>query len=129
MKAVVIELGKHGMKRFVWLLGWIVLCLAAGAVGAVVSGPDAWYQNLNKPIWTPPSWVFAPVWTTLYILMAIAAWLVWEQRSAANVRMPIALFLVQLALNAAWTWIFFGLHRPDWAFFELIVLWLTVAAT
>jgi translocator protein len=117
------------MKRFAWLLGWIVLCLAAGAVGAIVSGPDAWYQSLNKPTWTPPSWVFAPVWTTLYILMAIAAWQVWEQRSAANVRTPIALFLVQLALNAAWTWIFFGLHRPDWAFFELVVLWLAVVAT
>ncbi len=117
------------MKRFAWLVGWILLCLAAGAIGAIVSGPDAWYQSLNKPVWTPPSWVFAPVWTTLYILMAIAAWLVWERRTAINVRVPLTLFFLQLALNAAWTWIFFGLHRPDWAFFELVVLWLTVVAT
>ena len=90
----------------------------------LVCGPDRRHGQrsgcmvscLNKPAWTPPSWVFAPVWTTLYVLMGIAAWQVWERRLTTSVKRPIGMFLVQLVLNAAWSLIFFGLHRPDWLF-------------
>lgn len=91
--------------------------------------PGTWYAGLAKPAWTPPGWVFAPVWTMLYLLMAVAAWLVtlngeWRQR-----RLPLALFILQLAVNAAWSWLFFGLQRPDWALLNILVLWGLVSVT
>lgn len=110
------------------LAAWVLLCLAAGFTGALVSGPDAWYQRLNKPDWTPPAWVFGPVWTTLYILMGVAAWLAWSKEHAAK-RSALALFLVQLALNAGWSWIFFGAHAIGWALVELLLLWAVLVAT
>lgn len=105
-----------------------MLCFSAGAVGAQFT-PGTWYAGLAKPAWTPPGWVFAPVWTTLYLLMAVAAWLVtlngeWRQR-----RLPLALFILQLAVNAAWSWLFFGLQRPDWALLNILVLWGLVSVT
>ena len=116
------------MKRWFYLLFWITLCFSAGAVGAQFT-PGAWYAGLAKPAWTPPGWVFAPVWTTLYLLMAVAAWLVtlhgeWRQR-----RLPLGLFSLQLAVNAAWSWLFFGLQRPDWALVNIVVLWGLVSVT
>jgi tryptophan-rich sensory protein len=116
------------VKRWFYLLFWITLCFSAGAVGAQFT-PGVWYAGLAKPAWTPPGWVFAPVWTTLYLLMAVAAWLVtlhgqWRQR-----RLPLALFSLQLAVNAAWSWLFFGLQRPDWALVNIIVLWGLVTMT
>lgn len=116
------------MKRWFYLLFWITLCFSAGAVGAQFT-PGAWYAGLAKPAWTPPGWVFAPVWTTLYLLMAVAAWLVtlhgeWRQR-----RLPLGLFCLQLAVNAAWSWLFFGLQRPDWALVNILVLWGLVSVT
>ena len=110
-------------------VAWVGLSLGAGILGAVGSGPDAWYQSLDKPPWTPPSWLFGPVWTTLYILMGIAAWLVWEQRHTTRVQSALGLYLGQLALNAAWSWLFFGLHRPGLAFAELMVLWVAILVT
>lgn len=105
-----------------------MLCFSAGAVGAQFT-PGTWYAGLAKPAWTPPGWVFAPVWTMLYLLMAVAAWLVtlngeWRQR-----RLPLALFILQLAVNAAWSWLFFGLQRPDWALLNILVLWGLVSVT
>jgi tryptophan-rich sensory protein len=110
------------------LVGWLVLCFAAPALGAF-SMPDAWYASLRKPPWNPPGWVFGPVWTLLYAMMAVAAWLVWRRGGLAAQRGPLAWFLVQLALNAAWTPLFFGLHRPDWAFLDIVLLWIAIAAT
>ena len=107
------------------LVGWLVLCFGAAAVGARFK-PGEWYQALRKPSWTPPSWLFAPAWTLLYAMMAVAAWLVWRQTGFSG---EVGLFVLQLALNAAWSWLFFGLHRPAFAFADIVVLWLAILAT
>jgi translocator protein len=110
------------------LLVWLALCLAAGWFGSHYQ-PGAWYAQLQKPSFNPPAWVFAPVWTALYVLMAVAAWLVWRERRRAQVYPALALFIVQLGLNAAWTWIFFGWQRPGAALLEILALWLALLAT
>jgi len=107
------------------LLLFVALPLLAGALGARF-GPDAWYAALVKPSFNPPPWVFPPVWTALYLAMGVAAWLVW--RAGARGR-PLVLWSAQLVLNAAWTPLFFGLHRPDLALVDMLVLWGLVAAT
>lgn len=91
--------------------------------------PGEWYASLRKPSWNPPGWVFGPVWVALYTTMALAAWLVWRRGGFAAQGRPLALFLVQLVLNAAWTPLFFGLHRPGLAFAEILLLWLAIVAT
>ena len=106
---------------------WLLLTFSAAAFGARF-GPDEWYRQLAKPAWTPPNAIFAPVWTILYLLMATAAWLVWKRQGVAGAVVPLALFIFQLALNAAWSWLFFGRHRPQAAFVDIVVLW-AVAAT
>jgi tryptophan-rich sensory protein len=82
-----------------------------------------WYPTIQKPSWTPPSWVFMPVWTLLFVLMAVSAWLVWSRVGVLTARWGLALFLVQLALNAGWSGLFFALRRPDLAY----LLWVTYA--
>jgi tryptophan-rich sensory protein len=109
----------------VGLVGWLVLCFAAAAVGARYK-PGAWYAGLRKPAWNPPKWLFAPVWTLLYAMMAVAAWLVWRDVGLSR---EVGLFVVQLVLNAAWTWLFFGLKRPGLAFADIVALWLAILAT
>lgn len=113
------------------LVVFLIICFAAAAIGGIVTGPaiDGWYETLEKPSWQPPAWLFGPVWTVLYMLMAIAAWLVWRQAGARSASVPLSLFAIQLVLNVAWSWIFFGLQRPGWAALELIVLWLAIAVT
>ena len=91
--------------------------------------PGEWYAALKKPAWNPPAWIFGPVWTSLYTMMAVAAWLVWQRGGFVSQRRPLMLFLAQLALNAAWTPLFFGLHLPGLAFAEILLLWVTIAAT
>lgn len=88
--------------------------------------PGVWYAALNKPAWNPPAWVFGPAWTLLYLLMAIAAWLVWMRDGW---RRPLRLYFVQLALNAAWTPIFFGAHQLGWALVEIMALWAAILLT
>lgn len=112
------------------LAAMVTGCLAAGVVGAVFTADsvDGWYRTVDKPHWTPPDWVFGPVWTTLYIMMGVAAWLVWRQ-SGANGRGALALFGLQLILNVGWSLVFFGFRRPGAAFVEILVLWLALAAT
>mgnify|MGYP001432860613 CR=1 FL=1 len=121
-------MSRSPIKSAFYLVFWVLLCFSAAAVGAQFT-PGPWYDDLVKPAWTPPGWVFAPVWTTLYLLMAVSAWLVtlhgnWHQR-----RLPLAVFSLQLAFNAAWSWLFFGLQRPSWALVDIIVLWLLVGVT
>ena len=127
------------------LLSWILLCFGAAALGSIATAPaiGSWYRTLAKPEWTPPDAVFGPVWTTLYLTMAVAAWLVGRTRDAtrktpfepvasapsASVTPALALFVVQLALNVAWSWIFFGMKSPGWAAVEIALLWLAIAAT
>ena len=84
---------------------------------------------LKKPSWNPPGWIFGPVWTALYTIMAVAAWLVRRQGGWGKQRKPVLIFLVQLALNALWTPLFFGLHPPGVVFTEIVLLWLAIAAT
>ena len=110
------------------LIGWLALTFAAAATGVFVS-TGGWYAELAKPSWNPPSWVFGPVWTLLYAMMAVAAWLVWQRGGWKAQRGPLALYLVQWALNALWTPLFFGMQRPALAFGEIVLLALAVLAT
>ncbi len=110
---------------------WIFLCVAGGAiVGILTAGGDSeWYQALNKPSWTPPAWVFPPVWTTLYAMMGMAGWLVWRQGGWRKQSLALNLFFVQLALNYAWSFIFFTAQRLEWALIEIIVLLIVIIIT
>jgi translocator protein len=108
--------------------GWVVVTFAAAAMGGFFL-PGEWYARLQKPAWNPPNWIFAPVWTALYTIMAVAAWLVWKRGGFAGRRAALSLFLLQLLFNALWSPLFFGLHRPGLAFADLLLLWLALLAT
>lgn len=115
-------------RRLLALAGWVLLCFTAAAMGGLFM-PGEWYGTLNKPTWNPPGWVFGPVWSALYTMMAVAAWLVWRQGGWGRQRKPLLIFLPQLALNALWTPLFFGLHWIGVALAEIILLWLAIAWT
>ena len=110
------------------LIGWLVLTFCAAATGAFVR-TDGWYADLIKPIWNPPGWVFGPVWTGLYVMMAVAAWLVWREGAWKRQRGPLTLYLIQWLLNAIWTPLFFALHQPGWAFAEILILLVAILTT
>jgi len=94
------------------------------------TGPGSWYQTLEKPTWNPPGWVFAPVWTTLYIMMGVALFFVWKTSTNIRIRnIALFLFALQLVLNFSWSFIFFKLEEPGWAVAEIIVLWTATLAT
>jgi benzodiazapine receptor len=112
-------------KSVIGLMGWLAVTFAAGWIGSRYM-PGAWYASLAKPSWTPPNVVFAPVWSTLYVLMGVAAWIVWRRAGFSGAGTALALFVVQLVLNALWSYLFFGLHRPDIAFFDIVALWVTI---
>lgn len=118
----------RGPARWWGLAGWLIASFLPGTMG-VWFKPGAWYAALTKPAWNPPSWLFAPVWSTLYAAMGIAVWLVWSRGGWAAQRRPLTLFVVQLVLNAAWTPLFFGLHWPAVAFGEILLLWAAIATT
>jgi translocator protein len=110
------------------LAGWLLLCFAAAALGSLFP-PDGWFEQLRKPSWQPPNWLFGPVWTILYALMAVAAWLIWRRHGFSNASAPLTLFLVQLTFNAAWSPIFFGMKQPGLAFIIIVVLFTLIVAT
>lgn len=114
-------------QKWLGLPVWIIIAYLPSATAAFVD-TGAWYDSLNRPVWTPPSWVFGPVWTLLYLLMGIAAWRVWARHGLGHrsTRLALGLFLVHLILNAAWTWIFFGLHMLTAAAAEIVVLWAMI---
>ncbi len=118
-------------KHVSMLLVFIVICMGAAGLGAIATTPEigGWYQTLNKPTWNPPSWIFAPVWTALYLMMAVAAWDVWRSADFAKTKFAMTIFAVQLILNIAWSWIFFRWHQIGWAMFEIVALWATILAT
>ena len=113
------------------LLGFTAACLAVAGVGGAVTAlsVDDWYRELTKPPFNPPDWVFAPVWTALYLLMAIAAWRVWRYRHYPGRRPALVLFAIQLALNLLWSCLFFGLGAVGVALVEIVALWAAILAT
>ena len=112
------------------LAAWLAVTFAAAAVGALGSaGASAFYAALERPAWAPPGWLFAPAWTTLYALMALSAWLVWRARGFAGARIALSLFLIQLAANALWSWLFFAWRLGALAFAEVLLLWCLIVAT
>jgi translocator protein len=111
------------------LLICIGICFAAAGLGSLLTRPalPGWYASLTKPSWTPPNWLFGPVWTMLFLMMATAAWLVWGKIGIAA--RPMQLFLIQLLFNVAWSGLFFRMRSPRAAFAEIILLWATILAT
>lgn len=119
--------GKLG-RDIMGLCGFLLLCLAVSAIGGAITATSvgAWYQALMKPSFNPPDWVFAPVWTTLYIMMAVAAWRVWRRSDRGGTGWALAVFALQLALNLLWSYLFFGLQRIGLAFAEIGALLLVL---
>lgn len=112
------------------LVAWLAVSLAAGALGGIASAnAKDFYAQLAKPSWAPPGWLFGPVWTALYLLMGIAAWLVWRERGHVSARGALTLFVVQLFVNALWTWVFFAWRSGALAFANIVVLAILIVAT
>lgn len=110
------------------LLVWILAILAAAAAASLMFPPGQWYESLAKPTWNPPSWLFGPVWTLLYILLGVSAWLVWREPGVEPGvhKWAWAAFATHAVLNLAWTPLFFGLREPALAFVDISLLWLSV---
>jgi translocator protein len=120
------------MNNIVKLIIAITIPLAIGAISGffTVTGVESWYQTINKPSWNPPGWIFAPVWTTLYVMMGIALYFVWKSDSSEVLKKTaISLFAVQLVLNFFWSFIFFNQQQPGWALVEIIAMWVFILLT
>lgn len=119
------------MRQVAWLVGLLVFCFVAAGIGgaATTTSVGGWYQTLAKPNWNPPDWIFGPVWSVLYFLMALAAWWVWRQSGWPAAIAPLGWFAVQLALNVGWSVVFFGLRSPGAALTEILVLWIAIVVT
>ncbi len=104
---------------------WLLLSAGVAAMGTQFE-PGEWYLKLDKPAWTPPNWVFGPVWTLLYIAMAVAVWLVWRTGGWTANRWAILTYLTQLVLNGAWSWIFFGKQSIGLALLDIVFLFVTI---
>jgi translocator protein len=114
------------------LFASLAVVLAAGAIGslATMRAIPTWYGGLAKPLFNPPDWLFGPAWTALYLMMAVAAFLVWKQGiGAAGVKLALSVFLVQLVLNCLWSILFFGLRSPLAGLVDIVALWLAILAT
>ena len=123
-----IEQSKY--RDILGLIGWLAVTFAAAFVGARASiEARDFYAELIQPAWAPPAWVFGPVWTGLYALMAVAAWLVWRSAGPRVHRTALTLFIIQLAVNALWSWLFFAWKLGALAFAEVVLLWLLIVAT
>jgi tryptophan-rich sensory protein len=117
-------------KQIVGLIGWLVASFIAAAAGGAASiQAGSFYTQLVRPDWAPPPAIFGPVWTVLYVLMGLAAWLVWRVGGFRAARSALTLFIAQLALNALWSWLFFGWHLGALAFADILVLWMLIVAT
>lgn len=117
-----------GIGELISLAVFITAVFAVAASGALFR-PGSWYQGLRKPAWHPPAWIFGPVWTVLYGMIAVAGWRVWLRHGEAAVGLALSLYAVQLVLNGLWSWLFFGLKRPAWALVDIAGLLGAIAAT
>ena len=116
--------------EFIGIIGWLAVSFAASAVGAVASiQAKSFYGQLVQPNWAPPPEAFGPVWTTLFALMGIAAWLVWRSGGFRQNRFALILFLSQLSINALWSWLFFAWNKGALAFIDVLVLWMLILIT
>jgi tryptophan-rich sensory protein len=113
------------MKNALALLLFLLASVATASFGALFS-PGDWYQSLLKPAWTPPPWLFGPVWSLLYAMIAVSGWLVWRSEGWSGARLALTVFSAQLVLNALWSWLFFGLQRPDLALIDIVLLEATI---
>ena len=120
------------MQKIIKIVLVVLVCVSVGFLSGMVTRDSitTWYPTLVKPVFNPPNWIFAPVWTLLYIMMGIAAGLVWTSNSdEKTIKKALILFVIQFGLNALWSYIFFGLHNPMLAFIEIMVLWLIIFDT
>ncbi|HJY12901.1 MAG TPA: TspO/MBR family protein, partial [Flavobacterium sp.] len=121
------------MNKYIKIAIALLVCLAVGYSASTVTRPsvETWYPTLIKPIFNPPNWIFMPMWTLLYILMAVAAGLVWDKIKEQNdaVKKALLFFIIQLTLNAIWSYLFFGLKNPLLALIEIALLWLMIYET
>lgn len=112
------------------LAGWLAASFVTGALGAIASASaGVFYGELSRPSWAPPAWLFGPVWSVLYVLMGISAWLVWREHGFRGAATALKLFVAQLFANALWTWIFFVWHLGALSLAEIVALWLLIAGT
>ncbi|MEO7938036.1 MAG: TspO/MBR family protein [Burkholderiaceae bacterium] len=118
------------LRQAIGLAGWLLLCFAAAGLGGLASvQAGSFYLDLARPGWAPPAWLFGPVWSVLYLLMGVAAWLVWRQKRRVSTRAALTVFVVQLVANALWTWLFFAWHLGALAFAEVLLLWILILTT
>jgi tryptophan-rich sensory protein len=118
-------------RQTLGLIVSIIICVGVAGLGGLVTDARVsdWYAQRAKPEWTPPDWVFGPVWTVLYICMAVAVWLVWRQGGIATAKVAVALFAAQLVLNGLWSILFFGFQQPGIAAIEIVLMWAAILAT
>jgi translocator protein len=116
------------IASIIGLACFITVCFLAALTGAWFR-PGEWYERLKKPSWRPPNRLFAPVWTILYVMIAVAGWLIWREAGFAGAGLPLAMYALQLILNAAWTPLFFGLRRLDLGFVDIVLVWVSIIAT
>jgi len=122
------ETTRLGRRSLLSLLTFVVICFGAAALGSLVTAGsvESWYAGINKPPWTPPNWLFGPVWTLLYLMMALSGWLIWRERRHLLANTVLILFSAQLALNTLWSGLFFGLHLTGWAMVDILALWALI---
>lgn len=117
-------------RQALGLAGWLLASFVTGGIGAIASvNAVTFYAQLTQPPWAPPPWLFGPVWSVLYVMMGVAAWLVWRRHGFAGAAWALGLFVLQLIANMGWTWLFFVWHQGAIAMAEIIVLWLLIAGT
>jgi tryptophan-rich sensory protein len=117
-------------KQAIGFVAWLLLTFSAAAIGAFASAQaGTFYMQLLRPAWAPPAWLFGPVWSVLYLLMAISAWLVWRAHGCRGAGVALGLFVAQLGANALWTWLFFVWHQGAWALAEILLLWVLIVGT
>lgn len=117
-------------QQILGLIVWLLVSFSAGAAGGIASAnAGTFYQQLIRPNWAPPGWLFGPVWSLLYLMIGVAVWLVWRERSVRENRFPLALFVIQLIANGLWTWLFFVWQQGMIAFAEILLLWGLILAT